>query len=239
MLRLLRLVRRTLEGSLLAILIIALAAFSGVSETINLAFAEPSFASLFFVLIMAVVLADLIGKALSILSSTFPDLLPAVDEEDLKRASLIQRLRPGQTVALMSGAHAARLALFLCIFALLGTSYAFAPRAVQETLFGPMATPDAILRFIREGLAGSLGYFLFFLGPDHLKPIIRAITDVPLEPTSFSGDAFLAGIRIYGLAFVLAILRTLATPITFWRARRRADRLPTPPEATEPAPDEA
>ena len=48
----------------------------------------------------------------------------------------------------------------------------------------------------------------------------------PLDPATPSGDAFLVGIRIYGLAFMFSVLRTLVTPITYWRARRRAHRLP-------------
>lgn len=228
MLGLFKLLRRIIEGSVLSIVLLAIVAALGVSSTVNLLVREPSAASLLFLLVLAIVLADLIGKFLSILSTTFPDLIPAFDDEDLKRASLIQRLRPGQTVALLSGAYAARLVMFLVIFALLGASYAWAPSAVQDTLVGPLGTMEAINVFIREGIAGSIGYFLFFLGPDNLAPVTRAILDQPLTPATPSGDAFLVGIRIYGLAFMFSILRTLATPITYWRARRRAHRLPAP-----------
>lgn len=232
MLGLFKLLRRIIEGSILSIVILAVVALLGLSSTVNLALAEPSAASLLFLLVLAIVLADLIGKFISILSTTFPDLIPAVEDEDLKRASLIQRLRPGQTVALLSGAYAARLVMFLAIFALLGASYAWAPLAVQETLVGPLGTMEAINVFVREGIAGSLGYFLFFLGPDHLAPVTRAILDQPLTTATPSGDAFLVGIRIYGLAFMFSILRTLATPITYWRARKRARKLATTEEAT-------
>ncbi len=227
MLGLLKLVRRTIEGSVVSIVLLAIVAVLGVSSTVNLLLAQPSAASLLFLLVLAIVLADLIGKFISILSTTFPDLIPAVDDEDLKRASLIQRLRPGQTVALLSGAYAARLVMFLAIFALLGASYAWAPLAVQETLVGPLGTMEAITVFLREGIAGSLGYFLFFLGPDNLAPITRAILDQPLDPATPSGDAFLVGIRIYGLAFMFSVLRTLVMPISYWRARRRARKLAT------------
>lgn len=232
MLGLFKLLRRIIEGSILSIVILAVVALLGVSSTVSLALAEPSAASLLFLLVLAIVLADLIRKFLSILSTTFPDLIPAVDDEDLKRASLIQRLRPGQTVALLSGAYAARLVMFLVIFALLGASYAWAPLAVQETLVGPLGTMEAITVFIREGIAGSIGYFLFFLGPDNLAPVTRVILDQPLTPATPSGDAFLVGIRIYGLAFMFSILRTLVTPITYWRARRRARRLASTEEGT-------
>ena len=171
MLGLFKLLRRIIEGSILSIVILAVVALLGLSSTVNLALAEPSAASLLFLLVLAIVLADLIGKFISILSTTFPDLIPAVEDEDLKRASLIQRLRPGQTVALLSGAYAARLVMFLAIFALLGASYAWAPLAVQETLVGPLGTMEAINVFVREGIAGSLGYFLFFSGLTTLRPL--------------------------------------------------------------------
>ncbi len=228
MLGIIKLVRRTIEGSILSIVIIAIVAIFGVSETINLLIAEPSVPSILFLLVLAIVLADLIGKLISILSSTFPDLIPALNDDDLKRASLIQRMRPGQTVALLSGAYVSRLLMFLVIFALMGTSYAFAPKPVQETLFGNFGAMQAIETFLREGLAGSVGYFLFFLGPDHLKPITNAIIADPLVSSTVNGDIFLVGIRVYGLAFVLSILRTLVAPITYVRARRRAGRLSAP-----------
>ncbi|MDI1281828.1 hypothetical protein [Brevundimonas sp.] len=228
------LVRRTIEGSVLSILVIAVVAMLGASETINILLAERTVPSTLFLLVLAIVLADLLGKLISIASSTFPDLIPALDDDDLKRASLIQRLRPGQTVALLSGAYSARLVMFLVIFALMGTSYAFAPKAVQQTLFGDFGAMQAIETFLREGLAGSIGYFLFFLGPDHLKPITSAIIAEPLVSSTVNGDIFLVGIRIYGLAFVLAILRTLVTPITYLRARRRAARLPASAASTDP-----
>lgn len=228
MLGILNLVRRTVEGSVLSLLILGLVAVFGVSETINTLLAQRSVASLLFLLVLAIVLADLIGKFISILGSTFPDLIPELGEDDLKRASLIQRLRPVQTVALLSGAHAARLVMFLVIFALMGTSYAFAPQAVQATLFGNFSAMEAIVTFLREGLAGSVGYFLFFLGPDDLRPITRAIVAEPLVSSTVNGDIFLVGIRLYGLAFALSALRTLATPLIYLRARRRAERLPAP-----------
>lgn len=226
MLGIINIVRRTIEGSVISILIVAAVAVLGVSETINALLAERSVPAILFLFVLAIVLADLIGKFLSILSLTFPDLIPAVDDEDLKRASLLQRLRPGQTVALLSGAYAARLVMFLIIIALLGTSYAFAPPQAQATLFGDLGALEAIETFLREGIAGSLGYFLFFLGPDDLGAITRAIIAEPLVSSTVNGDIFLVGIRLYGLAFAFALLRTLATPVTYLRARRRADRLP-------------
>lgn len=230
MLGLIMVVRRTIEGSVISILIIAAVAIFGASETISTLLADRSIPSLLFLLVLAVVLADLIGKFISILSITFPDLIPEVGKDDLKRASLIQRLRPVQTVGLLSGAYAARLAMFLVIFALLGTSYAFAPQAVQATLFGDFSAPAAIETFLREGVAGSLGYFLFFLGPEALQSITGPIIAEPLVSSTIDGDIFLVGIRLYGLAFVFALLRTLVTPITYLRARRRARDLPASAE---------
>lgn len=228
MLGVVNLVRRTIEGSIISVVIIAVVATFGVSETVNTLLADRSVPSMFFLLVLAIVLADLIGKFISIVSLTFPDLIPAVGDDDLRRASLLQRLRPIQTVALLSGVYAARLVMFLVIFALIGTSYAFAPLQVQETLFGEFGALDAVEAFLREGVAGSIGYFLFFLGPDHLSPITNLIIAQPLTSATINGDIFLVGIRLYGLAFALAALRTLATPIIFLRARRRAGRIPTP-----------
>lgn len=226
MLGIINLVRRTIEGSILSILILAAVAMFGVSETINTLLAERSVPSMLFLLVLAIVLADLIGKFISILSLTFPDLIPAVGDEDLKRASLLQRLRPVQTVALLSGVYAARLVMFLVIFALIGTSYAYAPQQVQATLFGDFGALDAIETFLREGIAGSIGYFLFFLGPDDLRSITNAIIAEPLTSATINGDIFLVGLRLYGLAFALAALRTLVTPIIYLRARHRAGKLP-------------
>lgn len=239
MLAIVTLVRRTVEGSLSAILLIALVAALGASETINLLIAERSAASILFLLMMAVVLADLIAKLISVVSATFPDLLPKLDEDDLKRASLISRLRPGQTVALLSGANAARVVMFVVIFAALGASYAGAPREVQQTLFGAFEPMAAIEAFIREGIAGSVGYFLFFLGGDKLEPITSAIASERLRSSSVDCDIFLSGIRLYGLAFALAILRTLATPIIYVRARLRARNLAGGETSSEPAADSA
>ncbi|MEZ5961942.1 MAG: hypothetical protein R3C30_16190 [Hyphomonadaceae bacterium] len=216
------LVARVIGGSLFAIAIIALAAIAGTSQIINLLIGDGSAASIFFLLMLAIVLADLIAKFIGILESTFPDLVPKVDDEHVKRASLIQRLRPGQTVALLSGANTARVVLFLVMFALLGASYAASPIAAQQALFGPLQPAQAIEIFLREGVAGSIGYFLFFLGPDTLKPITDAIIAEPLTSATIDGDLFLVGLRLYGLAFVLAILRTLVTPIIYMRARLRA-----------------
>lgn len=230
MLGLIKVVRRTIEGSIISILTIAVVAIFGASETISTLLADRSIPSMLFLLVLAIVLADLIGKFIAILSITFPDLIPEVGEDDLKRASLIQRLRPVQTVGLLSGAYAARLAMFLVIFALLGTSYAFAPQAVQATLFGDFSAPAATGTFLREGVAGSLGYFLFFLGPEALQSITSLIVAEPLVSSTLDGDTFLVGIRLYGLAFVFALLRTLVTPITYLRARRRADTFPAPAE---------
>ena len=122
MLGIVSLIRRVIEGSILAILLIAFVAFLGSSETINLLIADKSVPSFLFLIVIAIVLADIIAKLIGILNSTFPDLLPKIDDRDLKRASLIKRLRPGQTVALLSGAYFARIALFIVIFALLGAS---------------------------------------------------------------------------------------------------------------------
>ncbi len=171
-------------------------------------------------------MADLIAKFILILNSTFPDLIPSLDDDDLKRVSLIKRLRPGQTIALLSGAAAARVILFAIIFALLGFSYALAPREVQESLFGEYTAIHAIDAFLREGVAGSIGYFLFFLGPDDLKSITKPIISQPLVAATIDGNIFLAGIRLYGFAFVLSVLRTLVMPIAYLRARLRAGKLP-------------
>jgi hypothetical protein len=228
MLGIIKAVRRTLEGFVIAFLLIALMGALGASETLNALLADGGAAAMVFLVVIALVLADLIGKFISILSSTFPDLIPDLGEDDLKRASLIQRLRPFQTVALLSGAHAARLVMFLLLFALLGGSYALAPPAVQATLFGDFTVLEAIEIFLREGLAGSVGYFLFFLGPDDLQRVTGLLIDRPLTAASVNGDIFLVGVRLYGLAFVLALLRTLATPVTYLRARRRAVKLPAP-----------
>ncbi|MBI1405509.1 MAG: hypothetical protein GC145_05230 [Caulobacter sp.] len=235
LLGILKLVRRMIEGSVMAILLIGIVAVFGVSETINRLLSDHGVSSLVFLLVLAIVLADLIGKFIGVVSATFPDIIPKLDDDHLERASLIERLRPGQTLALLSGAYAARLAMFLIIFALLGASYAWAPVAVQETLVGPLGPLKAIELFLREGVAGSVGYFLFFLGPENLKPITGAITPEPLAAASLNGDIFLVGIRVYGLAFVLAVLRTLVTPITLVRARGRAGRL-TPPAGPSPEP---
>lgn len=216
------LVARIIGGSLIAIALMAVAAAAGASHIVNLLISEASVASLLFLLMLAIVLADLIAKFIGILETTFPDLIPKVDDEHVKRASLIQRLRPGQTVALLSGANTARVVLFLVIFALLGVSYAASPGAAQQALFGPLQPVEAIEIFLREGVAGSIGYFLFFLGPETLKPITDAIVPEPLRSTTIDGDLFLVGLRLYGLAFVLAILRTLVTPIIYLRARLRA-----------------
>lgn len=225
MLALFKLIRRTIEGSILAIMLIGIVAYFGWSDTINTLIADRSISSFLFLLMMAVVLADLIAKIIMILGATFPDLIPKVEDNDLKRASLIGHLRPGQTMALLSGAYFARVIMFVVIFGLLGSSYAAAPAAAQANLFGDYGALNASEAFLREGVAGSLGYFLFFLGPDTLAPIKGAIASEQLVSNSSDGDAFLAGIRLYGLAFVLAILRTLATPVAYARARLRAQKL--------------
>ncbi|MBU1384922.1 MAG: hypothetical protein KJ916_08755 [Alphaproteobacteria bacterium] len=235
MLGIINLVRRTIEGSVISIAIIALLAVLGVSETINTLLAVRNASSMLFLLVIVIVLADLIGKFIAILGATFPDLIPSLGADELKRASLIQRLRPVQTVGLLSGAYAARLVMFMLIFALLGTSYAFAPQPVQATLFGDFGAAEATETFLREGVAGSLGYFLFFLGPEALKPVTNLIVAQPLTTASVDGEIFLVGIRLYGLAFALALLRTLVTPITYLRARRRAGRLSAAAAVASPA----
>ncbi|MDP1631266.1 MAG: hypothetical protein Q8L66_07585 [Caulobacter sp.] len=216
------LVRRIVEGSVLAVLLIVIVAVLGASETINLLIADRGVSSIIFLLVLTILLADLIAKFIGVVSATFPDLLPKLSDENVKRASLIRRMGLGQTVALLSGAYAARLALFLVIFVLLGMSYASAPKAVQETLFGDFGALAAIDAFLREGVAGSIGYFLFFLGPDNLKPITNAIVTEPLVSSTVNGDVFLVGLRLYGLALILAALRTLLTPIIYARARIRS-----------------
>jgi hypothetical protein len=205
--------------------LIAVIAALGWSQTINTLIADRSISSSLFLLMLAIVLADLIAKLISVAGSAFPDLIPKVEESDLKRASLIERLRPGQTIALLSGAYTARVFLFIIMFALLGTSYAGTPTEVQQNLFGSYNAVNASEAFLREGLAGSIGYFLFFLGPDNLAPVTNTISSERLVSLSFDGDVFLAGVRLYGLAFALAILRTLATPVTFVRARLRSRKL--------------
>jgi hypothetical protein len=169
------LVGRIVGGSIFAIVLMAIAALAGASQIVNLLIGDGSVASILFLLMLAIVLADLIAKFIGILGSTLPDLVPKLDDEHVKRASLIRRLRPGQTVALLSGANAARVVLFLVMFALLGASYSASPASAQQALFGPLRPVEAIETFLREGIAGSLGYFLFFLGPDTLKPITNAI----------------------------------------------------------------
>ncbi|MBX3429514.1 MAG: hypothetical protein KF779_08040 [Hyphomonadaceae bacterium] len=226
------LVGRIVGGSVLAIALIAFAAVAGASQIVNLLIEDGSVASILFLLMLSIVLADLIAKFIGILGSTFPDLVPKLDDEHLKRASLIRRLRPGQTVALLSGANAARVVLFLVMFALLGLSYAATPATVQQTLFGTLRPWEAIEAFLREGVAGSIGYFLFFLGPGTLKPMTDAIVAEPLTSPTVDGDLFLVGLRLYGLAFVLAILRTLVTPIVYLRARLRAHAIPEAPAST-------
>ena len=225
MLAIYKFVRRTIEGSIVAIILMAAVAALGWSPTINTLLAEQSVSAYLFLLMLAIVLADLIAKMIMIFGRTFPDLIPKVEDEDRKRASLISRLRPGQTVALLSGAYAARVALFVAIFALLGATYAAAPSAAQQNLFGEYDALSASEIFIREGIAGSIGYFLFFIGPKNLAPITDIIASERLVSLSSDGDVFLAGIRLYGLAFVLAILRTLVTPITYVRAKLRARKL--------------
>jgi hypothetical protein len=217
-----------------ALVLIAIVAALDVSETINLLLADGSAASFVFLLILAIVMADLIAKLISLASTTFPDLVPKLDERALKRATLINRLQPGQTLALLSGANTARVALFLVVFALLGASYASAPAPVQDRLFGDFGMLRAIEAFLREGIAGSIGYFLFFLGPDNLKQITERIAAEPLTASTTDGDIFLVGIRLYGLALVLAVLRTLVMPITYVRARLRARRLPSVVDVTGP-----
>ena len=226
---LINLLRRIIGGSISAILLIGLAALTGVSDTIALLIADGSFWSLLFLLMLAVLLADLIAKFISILSTVFPDLIPKLDDEKLERASIIRRPRPGQPLALLSGAYLARVVLFLAIFALLGVSYAAVPSPVQQTLFGNLSASEAVESFVREGIAGSLGYFLFFLGAGNLAPITQAIVTEPLVTTTIDGDLLLVAIRLYGLAFVLSVLQTLAAPIISLRARLRARRLAQSP----------
>jgi hypothetical protein len=230
MLALVKLVRRTLEGSVAAIILVGLVALLGVSETVNAIRADLSVSSILFLLMIVIVLADLLAKLFAIASSTFPDLIPKFEEDDIKRASLIRRLRPGPTVALLSGAYAGRVVVFLVIFALLGVTYASAPTEVQAPLFGEYSQTGAIDAFIKEGVAGSIGYFFFFLGAATLEPITNSIASDRIASNSVDGDIFLAGIRLYGLAFVLAVLRTLIAPVTYLRARVRAMRLTERPD---------
>ncbi|GJL94807.1 MAG: hypothetical protein DHS20C05_12120 [Hyphococcus sp.] len=225
MLAIIKLIRRMIEGSVSAIILIAIVAYFGWSDTINMLIADLSISSILFLTVLAIVLADLIAKIIQIFGRTFPDLIPKVEDDDLKRASLISRLRPGQTVALLSGAYAARVVMFVVIFGLLGASYAATSVEVQENLFGNYGAVEAGTAFLREGVAGSIGYFLFFIGSDNLAPIKEAIIAEQLVSASPDADVFLSGIRLYGLAFVLAILRTLVTPITFVRARIRARKI--------------
>jgi hypothetical protein len=229
---LISLVRRIIGGSVSAILVIAIIAITGASQTITMLIADRSAWSILFLLMLAVLLADLIAKFVGVLGAAFPDLIPKLDDEKLKRASIIQRLRPGQTVALLSGAYLARVTLFLAIFALLGLTYAAVPTPVQQALFGDLSAGEAIEAFVREGIAGSLGYFLFFLGPNNLAPITRTIVTEPLVTSTIDGDLFLVAIRLYGLALVLSLLQTLAAPIIYLRARLRARKLTETAEAS-------
>lgn len=222
MLSLIKLLRRTVEGSLAAILLVAVAGIFGFSDTISLLLEERSVSSILFLIVLVIVLADIIAKLISILSTTFPDLLPKVDRDSLRLASLVNGVSPGKVFAFLAGTHLARVIVFLIVFALLGATYASAPNVVQERLVGDYSTMGAIEAFIRESLAGSVGYFLFFLGGDNLEPITSAIASERLTAQSIDGDIFLSGIRLYGLTFVLAILRMLATPVIVGRARLRA-----------------
>ncbi|MDZ4690300.1 hypothetical protein [Terricaulis sp.] len=222
---LLALVRRIIAGSVSAILVLALVALMGASETIVALIADRSVWSILFLLMLAILLADLIAKFISIVSTTFPDLIPKFDDQQRKRASILRRLRPGQTIALLSGAYLARVVLFLAVFALLGLTYGAVPNTVQQTLFGTLSAGQAIEAFVREGIAGSLGYFLFFLGPNNLAPITGMIAPEPLATSTMDGDLFLVAIRLYGLALVLSALQTLVAPIIYIRARMRARRV--------------
>ncbi len=121
------------------------------------------------------------------------------------------------------------------VMGVMGSGKSAAPPEVQATLFGSFGVAEAIDRFVREGIAGSLGYFLFFLGPGSLDRITSAIIVQPLEAPTIDGDLMLVGIRLYGLAFVLAILQTLVAPIIYLRARLRAHKLATPLHATSAA----
>lgn len=222
MLSLFKFIRRTVQGALIAIIFVTLAALLKVSPTINVLLAERTIASGLFLIVLVIVIADLIGKLIGILSAAFPDLVPKVEKSDLQLAALVERLRPGQTIALLSGAQVGRIIVFIIIFALLGATYAAAPEAAQMQLVGPLSAREAFEIFLRESVAGSVGYFLFFLGPDTLKPLIDAIAAERLSSASVDGDFYLAGLRLYGLPFVLALLQFLATPIIFVRARVRA-----------------
>ncbi len=229
---LISLVRRILSGSVSAILVIAVIAITGASQTVTMLIADRSAWSILFLLMLAVLLADLIAKFIGVLGTVFPDIIPKLDDEKLKRASIIRRLRPGQTVALLSGAYLARVTLFLAIFALLGFTYAAVPTSVQQTLFGDLGAGEAIEAFVREGIAGSLGYFLFFLGSDNLAQVTRTIVTEPLAAATIDGDLLLVAIRLYGLALVLSLLQTLAAPIISLRARLRAHKLAGTAEAS-------
>ena len=213
---------RVVGGSLTAILAMAGVALTGASETVSVLLAERSATSLLFLGVLTLILADLISKLVSILAATFPDVLPKVDRDTLRLASFVDRASPGQGLAVLAGTQGARVGVFLLIFALLGWSYASAPDAAQASLVGAYEVWPATLSFIREAAAGSIGYFLFFLSGERLAPLTEAIAAERLAPVGIEGDVFLSGLRLYGLAFVLAVLRLAATPVIFARARLRA-----------------
>lgn len=227
MFRVVTILRRIAEGSLSSILLIGVIALAGLSPTIDVLIADGSLPAMLFLLAIAIVSADLIAKLISIFQTTFPDLIPKIDQSEFKRASLLRRLKTGQTLAVLSGAHLARVVLFLVIFASLGVTYSAAPGAVQQNLFGEFGGAAATEAFLREGIAGAFSYFLFFLGPDTLAPLTEAVSPERLQPASVDGDVFLAGIRLYGLAFILAVFRALLTPLIIVRARGRAAHVTT------------
>jgi hypothetical protein len=221
-------IRHTIEGSLLAIVLVVLVAVFGWSPTIETLVEDASVSSILFLVVLVILLTDMIAKLIDILARTFPDLLPKVEERDLRMAAFVDRLAPQEAIGLLAGAHIARILVFLLVFALLGASYANAPNAVQAQLVGDYGVWAATEAFLRESAAGSVGYFLFFLGPDKLQPITDAIAAERLQSNSLDGDVFLSGLRLYGLPFVFAVLRAIVTPVIFVRARLRSRKLNVP-----------
>ncbi|MEH6663739.1 MAG: hypothetical protein V7678_02715, partial [Brevundimonas sp.] len=66
MLGVVNLVRRTVEGSIISFVVIAVVAVFGLSATIDALLAGISVASMAFLVVIAVVLADLIGRFIAI-----------------------------------------------------------------------------------------------------------------------------------------------------------------------------
>lgn len=227
---------RTVEGAISAVLLIAIVSFFGWSPTIDQLLADHSLTSILFLVVVTILLADLIAKMIGILGKAFPDLIPRLKDKDFQLATLLQENTIGKAIMVLTGAQFGRVIIFLVIFTALGWSYAGAPDAAQDQLVGELSGWQATGAFILEGIAGAVGYFLFFLGPENISPIKGFFATETLTSGGIDGDIFLSAIRLYGLAFVFAILRALVTPIVFLRARLRAMKILPEAAEAEPAP---